>query len=411
VTALAAAGRARWADPAWRATALSGLVLLGALVLANTAEGHDARIAAVALAAGVVPVAVAMLVPSAVRALRSIDGGSLLAAGLLVGAPLAGAILAQMLGLADGWGLVPVALALTSAFSGLALIGDDLRERARSEVRAAARTPWQQLTGVERMRGLPWRVVVGALLVGWSAFAGLVVILPAIAAGGVLLLVLVAAVVLAAIAVVGLPVLVGVAASADRTRLARTREEERMRVAAHLHDSVLQTLSLVQRQAHDPEAVTHLAHRQERALRAWMAGRPASSSDTLAGALEAALEQVEGEERTEVDVTINGDRPLDGAGEELVAAAREALRNAARHAAGSPIVMFAEIDGDGAAVYVRDEGPGFDVAAIPRERRGVRDAIVGRMAAIGGRATVDSEPGEGTEVTLRLPTACDGGSR
>ncbi len=223
-----------------------------------------------------------------------------------------------------------------------------------------------------------------------------------------LLLVLVLAVVLGALAVVGLPVLVSVAASADRARVTSAREEERMRMAAHLHDSVLQTLSLVQRQAHDPAAVAHRAHRQERALRAWMAGRPEAGSDTLAGALEAAVEQVELEERVEVAVTLNGDRPLDDGGEELVAAAREALRNAARHARGAAIVVFAELAPGAVAVYVRDEGVGFDLGAVAAERRGIRDAIVGRMAAVGGQAIVESEPGEGTEVTLTLPAPRNG---
>ena len=307
--------------------------------------------------------------------------------------------------------LLPLAIAMTSALCGLALIGDDLRARTRREGRDAERTPWQQMTAAERVRGLPWRVVVGGLLVGWSALLTLAVAGPVITDSPMLLLVLVVAVVLGALVVIGLPVLVSVAASADRARLSRAREEERRRVAAHLHDSVLQTLSLVQRQAHDPVAVAHLAHRQERALRAWMAGRPESGPDTLAGALEAAVEQVEGDERVEVGVTLNGDRALDAAGDELVAAAREALRNAARHAPGAAIVMFAEIDASAVAVYVRDEGPGFDVPAVPPERRGVRDAIVGRMAAIGGQATVESEPGEGTEVTLRLPAARNGSAQ
>lgn len=411
MSAIAASGRARWADPAWRATAASGLILLAALLLALLAHAGGARIAAVALAAGVLPIAVALLAPGALRAMRGADGRSLLAAVALVGAPLFALEVLRALGLAGHAGLPALALALTSALCGLALIGDDLRQRTRRDGREAERTPWQQLTAVERVRRLPWRVVVGALLVGWSAIAALLVVAPALAGGGVLILVLVLAVVLAALAVVGLPVLVSVAASADHARLSRAREEERRRVAAHLHDSVLQTLSLVQRQAHDPVAVAHLAHRQERALRAWMAGRSEAGSDTLGGALEAAIEQVEGEERVDVSVTLNGDRALDAGAEELVAAAREALRNAARHAAGAAIVVFAEIDDAAVAVYVRDEGPGFDLAAVAPERRGVRDAIVGRMAAIGGHATVESAPGEGTEVTLRLPAPRDGSSR
>jgi signal transduction histidine kinase len=309
----------------------------------------------------------------------------------------------------SGSGWVALAIALPSALCGLALIGDALRQRASLQRDAAERTPWQRMTAVQRVRALPWRVVVGALLVGWSALAVLVVLGPSLADGGVVLLALVViVVVLGALAIIGLPVLVSVAAGADRTRIARTREEERLRVAAHLHDSVLQTLSLVQRQAHDPAAVAQLARSQERALRAWMAGRAEAAGDTLAGALEAAVQQVEAEERTEIAVTLNGDRPLDGAGEELVAAAREALRNAARHAAGAAIVVFAEIDERAVAVYVRDEGPGFDLAAVSPQRRGVRDAIIGRMAAIGGQATVETEPGEGTEVTLRLPAARNG---
>ena len=406
MSAITAAGRERWADPAWRVSALSGLVLLAALALASAARTADARVSAVALAAGVVPVSVTLLAPGLIRALRGSDGRALLAAAaLLAGAPLCALALLPVLGLPGDTALVPLAVAVTSSLCGLALIGEDLRARARRAGSEAARTPWQQLTAVERVRRLPWRVVVGALLVGWSAIAGLLVVGPALAGGGVLLIALVVAVVLAALAVIGLPVLVSVAAGADRARLATAREQERLRVAAHLHDSVLQTLSLVQRQAHDPVAVAHLARRQERALRAWMAGRPEAGSDTLTGALEAAVEQVEAEERTSVSLTINGDRPLDGAGDDLVAAAREALRNAARHAAGSAIVMFAEIESGAVAVYVRDEGPGFDLDAVAPERRGVRDAIVGRMAAIGGQATVESEPGEGTEVVLRLPAA------
>ena len=399
-----APARTRRSDPAWRATAAAGTILVAALALALGTSDRDPRLVAMALAAGVVPIVAALLVPGAVRVLRGADGRPVLAAAALVGAPLGGLALIHGLGFANlGAHLLPLAIAVTSALCGLALIGDDLRARARGEGSDAERTPWQQMTASERVRGLPWRVVVGALLVGWSALLTLFVAGPVIAGSGVLLLALVVAVVLGALVVVGLPVLVSVAASADRMRIARAREEEHRRVAAHLHDSVLQTLSLVQRQAHDPVAVAHLAHRQERALRAWMAGRPESGPDTLASALEAAVEQVEGDERVEVGITLNGDRPLDAAGDELVAAAREALRNAARHAPGAAIVMFAEIDASSAAVYVRDEGPGFDLGGVPPERRGVRDAIVGRMAAIGGQAAVESELGEGTEVTLRLP--------
>ncbi|HEX7289786.1 MAG TPA: ATP-binding protein, partial [Conexibacter sp.] len=194
-------------------------------------------------------------------------------------------------------------------------------------------------------------------------------------------------------------------ARSDRARLTTAREDERRRVAAHLHDSVLQTLSLIQRQAADPAAVVRLARHQERALRAWMAGRPEQRDDTLAGTLQRVVEEVEREEAVDVEVTVLGDRALDAPGEALAAAAREALRNAARHAPGAAIVVFAELDEQAAAVYVRDDGRGFEPGAVAPERRGVRDAIVGRMAGAGGSAAVESRPGQGTEVALRLPAA------
>ena len=110
--------------------------------------------------------------------------------------------------------------------------------------------------------------------------------------------------------------------------------------------------------------------------------------------------------KPENDITIEftaiGDRALDAPSEELVAAAREALRNAARHAAGAAVFVFCQISQHGVEVFVRDEGPGFELSAVPAERRGIRDAIVGRMAFAGGWATIESSPGQGTEVVLRL---------
>jgi len=202
--------------------------------------------------------------------------------------------------------------------------------------------------------------------------------------------------------VIGMPVAIGSLMRVDRDKVGSARERERQRFAAHLHDSVLQTLALVQRQAHDPVAVARLARRQEHALRAWMAGEAELLSETLVAALRDAVANVEDEHDITVELTAIGDRPLDSAGEELVAAAREALRNAARYAGGSPIFVFAETTDSSVGVFIRDQGPGFDPDAVPAERRGIRDAIVGRMASAGGLATVESAPGEGTEVALRI---------
>lgn len=405
MSALRAAGEGRWRDATWRATALTGLVLLAALALALGGRSAGPRTVSVALAAAVLPLIVAVLGPGAVRSLRSAGGRPLL---LAIPFAFVLLVLLRLLLLREHNGLALLALATLLGLCGLVLVGNDLQQRARRAAVRAERSPWRQLTTTERVRTLPWRMVVGALLVTWAALLTLGAVWPHLDGAGLVSVALVLVVAAAALAVIGLPMLVGMAARDDRDRLAQAREDERQRVAAHLHDSVLQTLSLVQRQASDPVAVARLARHQERALRAWMAGRPQERSDTLAGALQRVVEEVEREETVDVEVTILGDRMLDTAGEALVAAAREALRNAARHARGSDVVVFAELGEDGAAVYVRDEGPGFDPAAVAPERRGVRDAIVGRMTGIGGMATIDSVAGEGTEVALRLPQAVEG---
>jgi signal transduction histidine kinase len=407
VTALRQAGTRRWGDPAWRATALAGVALCAALALALAADSGSARAVALALAAGALPLVVAVLGPGAVRALRGTGGRALV---LAIPAGLVLLLLLRLLLLGGHGGFALLGSTLLLALCGLVLVGSDLRQRARGAAARAERSPWQQLTTTDRMRTLPWRAVAGGLLVTWAALLTLGVVGGRVGGAGVASLALVVVVAVAALALVGLPVLVGAAARDDGDRLAQAREDERLRVAAHLHDSVLQTLSLVQRQANDPVAVARLARHQERALRAWMAGHPVQRSDTLAGALHRVVEEVEGEESVEVEVTVLGDRALDAAGDALVAAAREALRNAARHARGAAIVVFAELDERRAAVWVRDEGPGFDLAAVAPERRGVRDAIVGRMAGVGGVATIDSVAGEGTEVALRL-AAGDGAAR
>ncbi len=397
----------RWRDPAWRATALIGLLLLVALVLALVARDGGARGAAVLLAFATVPAALVVLGPALLRRLRTTEGRSVLLA-------IPAAVVALLLLLAAASAdhrrqLLPLTIALLGAVAGLVLIGNELRQRTASAGARAERSPWQQMTAVERVRSLPWQAAAGALLIGWSTLLGLGVVGPYLADTGLALALLVVLLVgMAGLVLVLVPLLVGAAARGDRDQLLRAREDERLRVAAHLHDSVLQTLALVQRQAADPAAVARLARGQERALRAWMAGEAELGAATLAGALHATVEEVEQEQALEIELTVLGDRPLDEPGRALVAAAREALRNAARHAPGTAVVVFAELSAGGAAVYVRDEGDGFDLETVPPERRGVRDAIVGRMTGAGGEASIDSAAGEGTEVALRLGDAIEG---
>jgi signal transduction histidine kinase len=149
--------------------------------------------------------------------------------------------------------------------------------------------------------------------------------------------------------------------------------------------------------------VAALARRQERELRAWLADRPApGQAARLAAALEAAATEVEESHGVPVEVVVVGDRDLDARHEAVVAAAREAMTNAAKFGGGSPVDVYAESGPGRTQVFVRDRGPGFHPAAIPDDRRGVRESIVGRMERHGGRARVTSEPGAGTEVELTL---------
>ena len=201
------------------------------------------------------------------------------------------------------------------------------------------------------------------------------------------------------------PWAVRLARSLAAERAERIRSQERAEMAAHLHDSVLQTLALVQRRADDPVEVAALARRQERELRAWLAGRSAEpgAPPRLSAALDAAAAEVETVHGVPVEVVAVGDAELDERGLALVAAAREAMVNAAKFAGGAgPIAVYAEADDGRVQVFVRDRGPGFDLDAVPEDRRGVRESIIARMERHGGVARVHAGPGAGTEVELVL---------
>ena len=179
------------------------------------------------------------------------------------------------------------------------------------------------------------------------------------------------------------------------------RATERADIAAHLHDSVLQTLALIQRKAGDPGAVTQLARAQERELRSWLYAGPADSDATLATAVVEAAHEVEDLHGTPIEVVSTGDRPLDDGGQALVRAVRESLLNAVRHGA-PPVSLYLEVGPTGVEAFVRDHGPGFEVREIPEDRLGVRQSILGRMERHGGGARVRRLE-QGTEVSLTLP--------
>jgi signal transduction histidine kinase len=207
--------------------------------------------------------------------------------------------------------------------------------------------------------------------------------------------------VLVAVALIFAPSWRRLARSLAAERTERIRSQERADVGAHLHDSVLQTLALIQRSAQDPQQVAALARRQERELRGWLAdGDSREPGDTLCVALEEAAAEVEVAVGGSVEVVAVGDCPLDERGGAVVAAAREAMLNAAKFAGEAPVSVYAELSDERIQVFVRDRGAGFDPAAVPQARRGVRESIVGRMRRAGGRATVRSLPGGGTEVEI-----------
>ena len=192
------------------------------------------------------------------------------------------------------------------------------------------------------------------------------------------------------------------AAERDSERTSRIRTEERAEMAARVHDSVLQTLALVQREAGDPRRVAALARRQERELRSWLYPDPSAvDGDGLAAAIDAAAAEVEELHGVPVELVRTGDAPVDERVEALILAAREAMSNAARHSGADQISTFVDVGEDEIAIFVRDRGSGFDPDKVPAKAHGIAESIRGRMARAGGTASLTSSP-DGTEVELRL---------
>lgn len=279
---------------------------------------------------------------------------------------------------------------------------------------------WRQADEAQRERWLdasgaldPVRMIFGQG--GWAAYlrvaAGVVLLLTAagvfvvrgdLAAAPELLLA-------AGLAALGVGIVLGpwihrLVTELGAERAERIRTQERADVAAHLHDSVLQTLALIQRNASDPAAVVRLARGQERDLRGWLYDAAPAGDATLAVALKQAAAESEDSFGIAVDTVVVGDAPLDERLRALLAAAREALVNVGKHAGVTQASLYAEIGPGSAEVFVRDRGAGFVPAAVPDDRHGIRDSITGRMERHGGSVTIRSGPGEGTEVRLRMDT-------
>lgn len=268
------------------------------------------------------------------------------------------------------------------------------REMLRADLQASARA-----TTLTALRRSGPRILLGVALVllgvfgavlsqgdVWASLRGLAAALLAVAG----------------VALVLFPFVAGWARDLATERRARIRSEERAEVAAQVHDSVLQTLTLIQRAAQDPDEVVRLARTEERALRRWLYAPVGDPGETLVAAIESVAAEVESVVACSVEVVSVGDVAADDRVEALVAAAREAVLNAAKHAGGT-VSVYVECTATTAEVFVRDRGRGFDPDRVPEDRLGLRESVIGRMDRAGGRARVRSVPGEGTEIDLLLP--------
>jgi signal transduction histidine kinase len=325
-------------------------------------------------------------------AARSSDTARLLALGAVV---VGLGLLLTALGLGVLGGTVAP---LIVAVFGAALIWRQTDEEQRDEWSAVASRAARQTAGTAASTGR-WRILIGVALV-LLALVALVASRtnPAEAVQGLA----VALLLLGGVGLVAFPWIYRAWREQSEQRRALIRSEERAEIAAHVHDSVLQTLTLIQRYSDDPHAVTRLARTEERQLRSWLYAPTGDPDRTFAAALERDAAAIEVDYSAAIDVVAVGDAALDAPLAAVVAAAREAMVNGAKHGGGQ-VSVYAECRDDLAEVFVRDRGEGFDIAAVPEDRHGVRESVIGRMERHGGTATLKSVAGTGTEVHLRMP--------
>lgn len=294
-------------------------------------------------------------------------------------------------------GKLNVLLPLTAVVMGLAVLWRQADDGQRARWFASRRRGPAELT----------RALLGSVVV----LGGIAVLVsggtPVVHSGRVLLS---AFGLVAGVLLIALPFLLRVFRDLSAERSARIRSQERAEVAALMHDSVLHTLTLIQRSSADTAEVARLARAQERELRAWLydgGPRPGSTPapESFNQAIKAAAAEVEDGHGVQIEVVTVGDAPLDDRLRACVAATREAAVNAAKYAKGAPITVYTEVEVHGdrtqsAEVYVRDRGPGFDLDTVASDRMGIRESIIGRMSRYGGHASIRTAPGEGTEVRI-----------
>lgn len=296
-------------------------------------------------------------------------------------------------------------VALIAAGAGLIwhLADPDRRKRWSRSVPGA---PWMGAVLDEKdRRSYALRLIGGGALVIVGIIGTIAVFSPLSGAGirATLASVVFAFVALGGVALVLAPLLWKIFSQLREERVGRIREAERAELAAMIHDQVLHTLALIQRNAGDVKAVQRLARGQERSLRNWLYKPTGVASETFAAAIEQAVAEVEDTYTIVVESVVVGEARLDQGLSALVAAAREAMVNAARHAQVDTVSLYAEVEPDQVSVFVRDRGVGFDLSTVEGDRHGVRGSIIARMERHGGRAEIRTSNGEGTEVRLFMP--------
>lgn len=249
-----------------------------------------------------------------------------------------------------------------------------------------------------RPDGFQWTALLLGVLLVVAGVAGLAT--TGLGLRSLLSAVAVAVLLLAGVALIAMPWVAGLYRELTNERQQRIASQTRAELASQVHDSVLQTLTLIRQHAGEPEQVVRLARAEERHLRTWLYEPARDPAQTLRAALVATAARVEDEYPVTIEVVCVGDAPLDDAGRALVAATGEAVLNAAKHAGGS-ISLYAEVGENGATVYVRDRGPGFDPGQVPDDRRGIAESMRGRMQRAGGTCEIRADA-RGTEVTLSL---------
>jgi signal transduction histidine kinase len=318
-----------------------------------------------------------------------------------------GVVLLQSLAFGDGpAGTVGWLVAIIAVGAGVIWHQSDPSRRGHWADNAS-QTPWLAAVVAESdRRSFLFRFIGGGVLVAVGIIGVVAIYSPA--SGGLTSIfngVIFALVGLLGVGVVVAPLLWRTFNQLRTEREGRIREQERAELAAMIHDQVLHTLALIQRNSTDIKEVQRLARGQERSLRNWLYKPTASPTEKFAAALEQAAAEVEDTYAITVETVVVGDTECDDRVAALVAAAREALVNAARHAGVETVSLYAEVEADELSVFVRDRGAGFEMDQVEESRHGVRGSIIGRMRRHGGHADIRSAPGDGTEVRLTLPAS------